>query len=372
MVDYQVGGLSQLIGQSSDVKELDDLFKATSKPEIEESSVVNIKQSDSTAAKDDDLENLDDVDIEGVEKSQKFNQLSRNFQINNEELNKTKIRNREQEERTIFIGNLPSDVSKKTLNGIFAKIGTIDSIRLRGAARPDLKTTKKQAIIQRNFHENRHNIIAYIRYKDIENAKKALKLNGSKIEDNIIRVDLACGNEDTKDTKDQSKAIFVGNLGFSTEEQTVHEHFEKCGEILGIRIVRDSKTGMGKGFCYVNFKESKSVATALDLMSNTRLAGRTLRVSKSVNRPKKTMKVEETVKPSSKKSNVFIPNKKNNKKNNSNDSKVKKMKKKFLKPSFEGKNAATDASDSSQKKKTKKKFKGERQRKLIAKKLAQK
>ena len=48
------------------------------------------------------------------------------------------------------------------------------------------------------------------------------------------------------------------------------------------------------------------------------------------------------------------------------------MKKKFLKPSFEGKTAATDASDSSQKKKTKKKFKGERQRKLIAKKLAQK
>ena len=105
MVDYQVGGLSQLIGQSSDVKELDDLFKATSKPEIEESSVVNIKQSDSTAAKDEDLENLEDIDIEGVEKSQKFNQLSRNFQINNEELNKTKIRNREQEERTIFIGN---------------------------------------------------------------------------------------------------------------------------------------------------------------------------------------------------------------------------------------------------------------------------
>ena len=187
MVDYQVGGLSQLIGQSSDVKELDDLFKATSKPEIEESSVVNIKQSDSTAAKDDDLENLDDVDIEGVEKSQKFNQLSRNFQINNEELNKTKIRNREQEERTIFIGNfyfleficfyinfnwifntylssgnLPSTVSKKTLNGIFAKIGTIDSIRLRGAARPDLKTTKKQAIIQRNFHENRHNIVSFL------------------------------------------------------------------------------------------------------------------------------------------------------------------------------------------------------------------
>ena len=104
MADYQVGGLSQLIGQSSDVKELDDLFKATSKPEIVESSVIDIQQSDSIAAKNDvDLEN-DNTD-EGVEKSQKFNQLSRNFQINNEEKNKTKVRDKEQEERTIFIGN---------------------------------------------------------------------------------------------------------------------------------------------------------------------------------------------------------------------------------------------------------------------------
>ena len=154
-------------------------------------------------------------------------------------------------------------------------------------------------------------------------------------------------------------------LGFSTEEQTVHEHFEKCGEIISVRIVRDSKTGIGKGFCYVNFKDLKSVAKAVDLMNNTSLSGRKLRVSKS-------MKVDRKNLPTSKKSNVFIPNKKNNKKNNSNDSKVKKMKKKFLKPSFEGKNAATDASESSQKKKNKKKFKGERQRKLIAKKLAQK
>ena len=108
MVDYQVGGLSQLIGQSSDVKELDDLFKATSKPEIvKPSDVNNIQQSDSTAAKDDvDLENDNTEEEEiGKSQSQKFNQLSRNFQINNEEKNKTKIRDKEQEERTIFIGN---------------------------------------------------------------------------------------------------------------------------------------------------------------------------------------------------------------------------------------------------------------------------
>ena len=123
-------------------------------------------------------------------------------------------------------------------------MGKIDTIRLRGAARPDLKTTKKQAIIQRQFHEKRNNIIAYIRYEDVKSVKKALKLNSTQIEDHTIRVDVAAPKQDV--AIDQSKAIFVGNLGFATEEDQVIEHFSKCGKIVDVRIVRDSTTGIGE------------------------------------------------------------------------------------------------------------------------------
>ena len=130
----------------------------------------------------------------------------------------------------------------------------------------------------------------------------SLKLNGNKIGDQTIRVDLALkdGSSSTQN-RDQSKAIFVGNLGFATSEDQVREHFSKCGDITDVRIVRDSQTGIGKGFGYINFSSRESVKTALDLMTNTTLNGRELRVSQSVSRAKKTI----TMVPKAPKSGAF-------------------------------------------------------------------
>ena len=43
------------------------------------------------------------------------------------------------------------------------------------------------------------------------------------------------------------------------EEDTVRSHFADCGTIDNIRIVRDSKTSLGKGFCYINFNVSLEI-----------------------------------------------------------------------------------------------------------------
>lgn len=37
-------------------------------------------------------------------------------------------------------------------------------------------------------------------------------------------------------------------------DDAVREHFSVCGDIVGVRIVRDRKTGLGKGFGYVLFE----------------------------------------------------------------------------------------------------------------------
>ena len=48
-----------------------------------------------------------------------------------------------QEARTVFVGNVPIKAKKKTIRQLFEKCGTVETIRFRSAARPDLKTTKK-------------------------------------------------------------------------------------------------------------------------------------------------------------------------------------------------------------------------------------
>jgi nucleolar protein 12 len=40
----------------------------------------------------------------------------------------------------------------------------------------------------------------------------------------------------------------------AAEDDDLWKMFESCGNISGIRLVRDRKTGIGKGFAYVNFE----------------------------------------------------------------------------------------------------------------------
>lgn len=39
-----------------------------------------------------------------------------------------------------------------------------------------------------------------------------------------------------------------------TEEEALRDAFVECGDVEAVRIVRDSKTGAGKGFGFILFK----------------------------------------------------------------------------------------------------------------------
>ena len=163
-----------------------------------------------------------------------------------------------------------------------------------------MKTTKKVATIQRKFHENRNNVNAYVRFKvnkifecnlkkllsalilkpesqhiyyalfyfilkELQSAIDSCQLNGTEIDSHIIRVDMAgLGKSASKDGKisqqhDQNKAVFLGNVKFNEHEDNIRKHFNRCGTITDVRLVRDTATGIGKGFGYVNFDGSDAV-----------------------------------------------------------------------------------------------------------------
>jgi nucleolar protein 12 len=47
-------------------------------------------------------------------------------------------------------------------------------------------------------------------------------------------------------------------LSFDAQEEELWLYFESCGEIENVRIVRDNKTNVGKGFAFVQFKASEN------------------------------------------------------------------------------------------------------------------
>ncbi|XP_040178793.1 RNA-binding protein 34 [Rana temporaria] len=189
-------------------------------------------------------------------------------QIKSEE----KVKNK----RTIFIGNLPVSCTKQMLKACFKDFGEIESMRFRSLARADASLSKKVATIQRKIHPKRKNINAYVLFKEQESATKALVRNGTEISNGFhIRVDLASKSS----THDNKKSAFVGNLPYDVEEEALRGHFSDCGDIEAIRIIRDQKTGIGKGFGYVLFQGTDAVQLALKL-NNSDLMGRKIRVKR--------------------------------------------------------------------------------------------
>ncbi|XP_041352996.1 RNA-binding protein 34-like [Gigantopelta aegis] len=175
--------------------------------------------------------------------------------------------------RTVFVGNVAITVTKKDLKKMFSKYGGIENIRFRCPPTSDPKKPKKLVVIKHDFHPDRHNMIAFVCFKEESSAKDALAVNGHLLEGLHLRVDLA-----SKSTEhDSNKSVFVGNLPFSLEEEDLRSHFRRCGKIENVRVVRDNKTGIGKGFGYVQFKEQSTVSIAL-MLKSSELAGREIRV----------------------------------------------------------------------------------------------
>ena len=130
---------------------------------------------------------------------------------------------------------------------------------------------------------------------------------------------------------DSHRAIFVGNLPFVTKDDELHEFFQECGDIEAVRVVRDTKTGLGKGFAFVLFKTNDSVILALE-MNQKEFKGRELRVSraesnKSFNKPNDSQPDER---PKEKKSKLSEKNKSNTRQGFGGIA-AKKMKKKIKK-----------------------------------------
>lgn len=71
--------------------------------------------------------------------------------------------------------------------------------------------------------------------------------------------------------------VFVGNLSFQIDEDTLREAFAECGEITNVRFAEDRETGEFRGFGHVEFAETESTDKALG-MAGSDIMGRACRV----------------------------------------------------------------------------------------------
>lgn len=77
------------------------------------------------------------------------------------------------------------------------------------------------------------------------------------------------------------KKIYIGNLSFNTTEEKISEIFSKFGEINSVTILRDSFSGLSKGFGFVEM-EDDSAMIAISSVNGKEIDGRKVRVSEAV------------------------------------------------------------------------------------------
>jgi RNA recognition motif-containing protein len=77
------------------------------------------------------------------------------------------------------------------------------------------------------------------------------------------------------------KKLYVGNLPFSTTEDTLRELFEQHGNTVSVRVITDRETGRSRGFGFVEFEEESAAEKALQALNGAELEGRALRVNEA-------------------------------------------------------------------------------------------
>lgn len=201
----------------------------------------------------------------------------------------------EKNARTIFVGNLPSNLDQKGIAKLFKDCGPIESARIRSVVPEKETLSPKVALITKQFHPKVNSFNAYVVFKDEKSVAKALALNGQEVEEHRIRVDRASRPKARKETlASRKKSIFVGNLKFDIRDDDLIRFFEsKVGPVKYVRIVRDSATGAGKGFGFVVFDERASVKKALEF-DESKLNGRPLRIKKVEDEDKKSKNINKS------------------------------------------------------------------------------
>jgi len=80
------------------------------------------------------------------------------------------------------------------------------------------------------------------------------------------------------------KNLFVGNLPFSTTEDSLRELFAQFGEVQRVKVMTDRDTGKPRGFAFVEMTQDDDAAKAITALNGKDLNGRALTVNEA--RPK--------------------------------------------------------------------------------------
>jgi cold-inducible RNA-binding protein len=78
--------------------------------------------------------------------------------------------------------------------------------------------------------------------------------------------------------------LYVGNLSFGSNEQTLRDAFSAHGDVVDVHVVSDRVTGQSRGFGFVTMGSQDQAQGAISAMNGADLDGRSLKVNEAEER----------------------------------------------------------------------------------------
>ena len=79
--------------------------------------------------------------------------------------------------------------------------------------------------------------------------------------------------------------LYVGNLDYSTTEESLTELFGACGEVVSAKIIIDRDTGRSKGFGFVEMSAKNDGIKAISTLNGQEINGREIKVNEAQQKP---------------------------------------------------------------------------------------
>jgi RNA recognition motif-containing protein len=75
--------------------------------------------------------------------------------------------------------------------------------------------------------------------------------------------------------------IYVGNINFTTTEDSLRDAFAEHGDVDEVAVITDRDTGRPRGFAFVTMPDDGAARAAIEALNGKDLDGRTLNVNEA-------------------------------------------------------------------------------------------
>jgi len=167
---------------------------------------------------------------------------------------------RGQNKSKIYVGNLDFGTTAETLKAAFEEFGEV-----------------QDCFIPTDYEGNSRGF-GFIEMEE-ENVEKAIEgMNRRELDGRTLNVNISLP-KGQKVARTQIK-LYVGNLSWGTEEESLRELFEEYGKVIDIYLPTDRETGQHRGFAFVSM-DPEDALRAADETDGYELDGRILRVNEA-------------------------------------------------------------------------------------------